>query len=68
MKAVYIYGTLQVHFVECLMSDMKCKLKIYGTLLPINILNKKEYDCPGNLPVVESYYLYKGELCPGQVT
>ena len=50
------------------MSDMKCKLKIYRTLLPINILNKKEYDCPGNLPVVESYYLYKGELCPGQVT
>ena len=40
------------------------------TPLSNNILNKKEYDCLGSLPVVGSYYLvmYQGELWPGQVT
>ena len=39
------------------------------TLLSDNILNEKEYDCPGSFPVVGSYYLvmYKGELWPRQV-
>ena len=39
------------------------------TLLSNNILNEKEYDCPGSFPVVGSYYLvmYKGELWPRQV-
>ena len=55
-KAVYIYGTLQVHFIECLMSDMKCKLKFYMISLSNNILNEKECNCPGSLTVMESYY------------
>ena len=38
-KAAYIYGLLQVHFVECLMNDMKCKLKLYMTSLSNKILN-----------------------------
>ena len=35
-----------------------------------NILNDKEYDCSGNLPALESYYLVmcEGELWLGQVT
>ena len=58
------------NFVKHLMSNVKCKLKFYMTSLSNNTLNEKEYDCPGSLPVVGSYYLvkYKGELCPGQVT
>ena len=32
-KAVYVYATLQVQFVEYLTSDMKYKLKFYMTLL-----------------------------------
>ena len=69
-KAVYIYGTLQVHFVERLMSDMKCKLKFYMTSLSSRILNEKDYDRPGSISVVGSYYLvmYEGELWPGQAT
>ena len=36
----------------------------------LRFLNEKEYDCPGSLPVLGSYYLvmYKGELWPRQVT
>ena len=47
-----------------LMSDMKCKLKFNMILLPNNILNEMEYNCPGSLSVVGSYYLvvYKGEI------
>ena len=69
-SCLYIYGTSQVYFVECLMSDMKCKLKFYMTSLFNNILNKKKYDCSGSLQVVGSFYLvmYKRELWPGQVT
>ena len=69
-KAAYTYCTLQVHFVERLMSDMKCKLKFYMTSFPNNILNEKEYDCLGSLPVVGSYYLvmYNGEPWAGHVT
>ena len=63
-KAAYIYGTLQAHFADRLTSDMRCKLNVCMTLLSNNILNEKEYDCPGSRPVVESYYLvvYEGEL------
>ena len=32
-KAAYIYGLLQVHFVEHLMNEVKCKLELYMTLL-----------------------------------
>ena len=33
-------------------------------------MKKKEYDCPGGLPVVENCYLvmYEGGLRPGQIT
>ena len=41
-KAVYIYGTLQIHFVERLMSDMKYKLKFYMTSLSNRILNEED--------------------------
>ena len=42
-KPGYIYDKLQVHFVERLMSDMRCQLKFCMTSLHSNILNEKEY-------------------------
>ena len=69
-KAVYVYGTLRVHFVECIMKDMKCQLKFHMTSSSCNTLNEKEYNCPECLPIVGNYYLvmYEGELWPGQLT
>ena len=41
-KAVYVYGTLNVHFVESIMKDMKCQHKFYMTSSSTNTLNEKE--------------------------
>ena len=36
-KAVCVYGTLKVHFVECVMKYMNCQLKFYMTSSSSNI-------------------------------
>ena len=41
-KAVYVYSTLKVHFVEHIMKDMKCQLKFYMTSSSSNTLNEKD--------------------------
>ena len=68
-NAVYIYGALKVHFVDRIISEMKCDLKFYMTSLSSHPINEIEYDCPGGVPAVGDYYLvmYEGGLWPGQV-
>ena len=66
----YMHGTLKVHYVERVMSDLKCKLNFYMTSISNETINEIEYDCKQGTPVVDNFYLvfYKGELWPGQVT
>ena len=70
-KAIYIPGTVKVHYVETTVSKLSCKFTFFITYLSKEALKEIEYavsSVPFSL-VQENYYLlnFEGELWPGQL-
>ena len=68
VKAVYILGTLQIHFIDRVIKDSLCMLKFYECSAETKPLRTQEYKVDA-LPKVGSYYIveYEESLVPGIV-
>ena len=67
VKAVYIQGTLKIHFVDRVIKDSLCTLKFYECSAETRPLRIQEYTVDA-LPKVGSYIVeYEGSLFPGIV-
>ena len=66
VKAVYIPGTLRVHFVDRVIKDLLCTLKFYECSAEAKSLRTQKYTADALLKV-GSYYIveYEGSLFPG---
>ena len=70
-KAIYIPGTLKVHYIEGTFSKSTCEVRFFVTTNSKNPMKEKEHEifqAPLNL-VNQDYYLvtYEGQLWPGQL-
>ena len=65
VKAVYIPGTLKIHFIDWIIKDSLCKLKFYECSAETKPLRTQEYKVDAS-PKVGSYYIveYEGSLLP----
>ena len=68
-NAVYIPGTLKVHFVDRVIDGKKCVLHFYDSSTADTPIESQAYAIDESLPTVGKYHIvtYEGSLFPGKV-